>query len=184
MKIVGVVIARMESGRLPNKNIRTLKGKPLIFYALDAMEQSKHISEMYVTTESKEIKDLVKSSYKNVQVVDRPPELAKEGVPSQDVFKHFAGVIDFDVMVNVQSNSPQVKVENIDAGIDLLLDHDLWEVRSVDERGLENGAFWILTRKAVFWDGLSVYFGVSRDDAIDIHTFDDLDSVRREMEDD
>ena len=182
MKIVGVVIARMGSGRLPNKNVRILKGKPLIFYAIDAMERSKHISEMYVTTESKEIKDLIESSSKRVQVVDRPPELAKDGVSSQDVFKHFAGVIDFDIMVNVQSNSPQVKVESIDAGVDLLLEHDLWEVRSVDGRGLENGAFWILTRKAVFWNGLSVYFGVSRDDAVDIHTFDDLDSVRREME--
>jgi CMP-2-keto-3-deoxyoctulosonic acid synthetase len=116
-----------------------------------------------------------------VRAIDRPVHLAEDNVRTQEVFKHFAGEVDFDILVSVQANSPQVRTENIDRGISLLLDKNLWEVRSVNDEGLENGAFWILRRKTVFWDGLSVYFGVVQDNAIDVHTEADLERVRREM---
>ena len=67
-----------------------------------------------------------------------------------------------------------MRPETIDKAIHLLVTHNLWEVRSVNDDGLENGAIWVTTRKAAYWDGLSVYFGVVRDNSIDIHTIDDL----------
>jgi len=142
------------------------------------MISSKHINKIYVSTDSDYIRDLVARNYRDVAILDRPSNLAEDDVPSQAVFKHLAELLDFDILVNVQANSPQVETENIDAGIDLLLENNLWEVRSVSRNGLENGAFWILTKRAIFWDGLSVYFGVVNDDAIDIHTQEELDKVR------
>ncbi len=173
MKAVGLIPARLSSKRLPDKNILLLDGKPMISYAVDACKKSKHVEEVYVSTESDEIAEVARGY--GAKIVKRPGELAEDHVPTQDVFKHFANTIgDFDVLVSVQANSPQVTPEKIDEAIEKLVDYDLWEVRSVTSDGIENGAIWVLKKDTIFWRGLSVYFGVVTDDSIDIHTMDDL----------
>jgi CMP-N-acetylneuraminic acid synthetase len=180
LRIVGLVLARIGSKRLVRKNVLSVAGRPMFIHALEALRASNLITDVFLSTESDEIKNLA-SRLHWVRAIDRPVHLAEDNVRTQEVFKHFAGEVDFDILVSVQANSPQVRTENIDRGISLLLDKNLWEVRSVNDEGLENGAFWILRRKTVFWDGLSVYFGVVQDNAIDVHTEADLERVRREM---
>ena len=181
MKIVGLIPARLGSRRLKEKNIRLINGKPMIYYAIKACKDSYFIDEVYVSTESTKIARIAENY--QAKVVMRPPELAEDDIPTQYVFRHFAEQVDFDILVCVQSNSPQVKPENIDKAVKKLLDHGLWEVRSVNSEGVENGAFWVLERKTIFWNGLSVYFGVVEDNAIDIHFTEDLKKVRRLMKD-
>lgn len=181
-KIVALIPARGGSKRLERKNVRLIGGRPMISYAIEACKVSNMIDEVYVSTEDPEIRG-VAIEY-GAKVVDRPAELAEDKVRTQDVFKHFAEVREFDILVSVQANSPNVKTMNIDEAIDMLIKNDLWEVRSVDSKGLENGAFWVLKRKTIYWDGLSVYFGVVTDDAIDIHTAEDLKRAEEMMEND
>jgi N-acylneuraminate cytidylyltransferase len=179
-KIFALIPARGGSKRLKNKNIRLLLGRPLIAYALDACNNSEYIDEIYVSTEDKKIYKIAEEL--GAKVLKRPVELAKDKVPTQEVMKHFAeNTSEFDILVLVQANSPQVKTDNIDKGIRMLVDNKLWEVRSVNKNGFENGAFWIVLRNKIFWNGLSVYFGVIEDSAIDIHYEEDLKQVEKEM---
>ena len=182
-KIVAVIPARIGSKRIKRKNIQLVNGKPMIFYAIQACRNSHLIDEIYVSTESDVIAGIAREY--GAQVVQRPEELAGDNVRTQDVFEHFAGVVrDFDILVGVQANSPNVSARDIDSGIRKLLDNDLWEVRSVSPDGLENGAVWILKRATVFWHGLSVYFGVITVDAVDVHTVADLRKAEEIMRDD
>jgi len=173
MKIVALIPARISSKRLKRKNIRLINGKPMISYAITACKRSGLIDKVYVSTESNIIANIAKEY--GATAIKRPEELAEDNVRTQDVFEHFAGVVqDFDILVGVQANSPNVTTENIDNSIRKLLDNNLWEVRSVSPDGLENGAVWVLKRDAIFWHGLSVHFGVITVDAVDVHTTADL----------
>jgi len=168
-----MIPARIGSKRLEKKNIRPFLGEPMVSYAIRACKDSKLIERVFVSTESEEIAAIARQY--GAEVVIRPSCLAEDNIPTQDVMKHFADCFqDMDILALVQANSPNVKPETIDCAINKLIEHNLWEVRSVNRDGLENGAIWIARRKAIYWDGLSVYFGVVLDNSIDIHTLDDL----------
>lgn len=168
-----MIPARFGSKRLQRKNIYPFLGKPMIYYAITACKNSKLIDRVFVSTESEEIAHIAKDF--GAEVLMRSKSLAEDKVPTQDVMKHFAqNFKEMDILVLIQANSPNVRSENIDKAINKIIKHNLREVRSVNEEGLENGAIWAATREAIFWDGLSVYFGVVVDNAVDIHTLEDL----------
>lgn len=55
-KILAVIPARAGSKGIPNKNIRLVNGKPLIYYCLQNALQSKYITDIVVTTDSMQVK--------------------------------------------------------------------------------------------------------------------------------
>jgi CMP-N-acetylneuraminic acid synthetase len=175
-----MVPARLGSKRLVRKNLQDLNGHPLISYAIRALQSIPVIDEVYVSTEAEEIAETARDY--GATPIMRPPALAEDHIRSQDVFQHFASEVEFDILVIAQANSPNVQASNIEKGINLMRKNDLWEVRSVNNEGLENGAFWILKRNTIAWEGLSCYFGIVIDDAVDIHTTDDLHAAKEMME--
>jgi len=186
LKIVCVIPARGGSKRLPRKNIYTLLGKPLICWSIDACLKSKYLNNdnIFVSTEDLEIKDLVESV--GVTVIDRPKNLSEDNVWTQDVLSHAkkaleARGVDFDIMVRIQANSPQIQPEKIDECIEKLIDKNLWEVFTVDQDGIEDAAIHVLLRKCVDQRALSVYKGVVSTDYTDIHTIDDIKRVEEKI---
>lgn len=180
LNIYAMIPARGGSKRLPKKNIYPFLGKPMMSYAIGACQKSKYIKKIVVSTENNEVAEVANNF--DVEVLKRPDELAGDFVITQDVMKHFAQSFpEMNVLVLVQANSPGVKTENIDKAIELLVKHNLREVRSVDDAGLENGAFWIVTRTTIDWPGLSVYFGVVKELSIDVHTLEDLKMAEKQF---
>ena len=80
-------------------------------------------------------------------------------------------------MVRVQANSPQVTSEKIDECIKKLKDHNLWEVFTVDEDGIEDAAVHVMLRRCVNQKALSVYKGVVHTDYIDVHDAKDIENI-------
>lgn len=175
---MAVIPARIGSKRLSRKNIRVVNEKPMISYAIDACKKVKEIEDVYVSTESDIIADIAKKN--GAKVVIRPKYLAEDNVPTQDVLKHFAQKINFDIVVLVQANSPQVDYKNIKKTIDILIeDETITEVRSINEDLKDNGAIWALKRETIFWDGLSHHQAFVIDNAIDVHSKEDLEKICR-----
>jgi len=56
--IIAIIPARGGSTRLPRKNIRELKGKPLISYSIDACKNSGLVDKIIVSSEDKEVLDI------------------------------------------------------------------------------------------------------------------------------
>ena len=62
--ITFIVPARGGSQRVPNKNIKKLNGKPLIFYTIEALLNHVLITDIIFTSDSKEYCDLVKKIWR------------------------------------------------------------------------------------------------------------------------
>lgn len=182
MKIVCVIPARGGSKRLPKKNIYPLKNKPLIIWSLEECMKSKYLTKdnIYISTEDKDIKNIV-SQY-SFKVIDRPVELANDNIWTQEVLKHAKNYLkgldlNFEIMVRIQANSPQIKAEKIDECIDKLIRNNLWEVFSVNKEGIEDAAIHVLLNHCIEQKALSVYKGVVVTNYVDVHTIEDIKKV-------
>jgi len=187
LRILTVIPARGGSKRLHRKNIYPILGRPLMSYAIEACKGSQYLDDqnIYVSTEDEEIAG-VAIQY-GAKVIDRPNDLSEDHVWTQDVLSHALEWSErqtgdeFDVLVRVQANSPQITSEKIDECIKKLQDHDLWEVFTVDEEGIEDAAVHVMLRRCVNQKALSVYKGVVITDYIDVHTIDDVRVIEDKM---
>lgn len=87
MKVLGVILARGGSKGIPRKNIHTVCGHPLIAYTIEAGLKSKHIDDLIVSTDSREIGE-VAARYGAKVPFYRPDELAGDKVMSADALRH------------------------------------------------------------------------------------------------
>jgi len=87
MNIYTIIPARGGSKGIPKKNIKLLKGKPLIAYTIEYSIKSKIISKTVVSTDSLEIANIAKSFRANVPFI-RPDYLAEDLTPDFPVIKH------------------------------------------------------------------------------------------------
>ena len=73
-KLNSVILARGGSKGVPGKNIKKLNGIPLLAYPIMAARKSKHISDIYVSTDDVNIKNVtinifIKKLYSFVQYI-------------------------------------------------------------------------------------------------------------------
>ena len=52
---IAIIPARAGSKRLKNKNLKTINGKPLIYYAINAAIKSKLFDDVIISTDSSKI---------------------------------------------------------------------------------------------------------------------------------
>ena len=78
--VVALIPARAGSKRVPGKNIRRLKGHPLIAYTIAAATQSQVFSAVIVSTDSEEVAEIARYYSADVPFL-RPPEYATDKSP-------------------------------------------------------------------------------------------------------
>lgn len=107
MKTIAIIPARSGSKRLPNKNILSLGGIPLIAHSiLYAQNNSAIIDEIYVSTDDATIKKIALDY--GVKVIDRPDSLSGDLEPTVSALKHVLESIEQDVenVVLLQATNP------------------------------------------------------------------------------
>lgn len=112
MKIVGMIPVRMESTRLPNKALKNICGLPMIIHTLKRTQMAKTLNEVYVATDSDEIRKLVESFGGKVIMTK------KEHKTGSDRLAEAAAKIEADVIVNIQGDEALVNPVHIDAGVE------------------------------------------------------------------
>ncbi len=140
---LAIIPARGGSKRLPRKNIKSLNGKPLIYYTIRESFKSRYISKIVVSTEDEDIARI--SSKYGAKVIKRPKELSKDDTPSIDVVLHALSTLevqDFkpDIVVLLQPTSPLRNSQDIDNAIELFMKSDCESVISVCEA--EHSPYW------------------------------------------
>jgi len=121
MRVVGFLPVRGGSKSIPKKNIRRLCGRPLLFWTLDELLET--CDEVYVCTDSDEIKAKVSSSYvavPSLRVIDRPIETASDDASSESALLDFCRRVDSEVVVFAQATSPLIEAKYIREGIKIL----------------------------------------------------------------
>lgn len=121
MKIIAIIPARGGSKRIKDKNIVMLGQWPLIAWTLRAATASKLITDVYVSTDDKNIKEIVETN--GAIVIDRPVELCADDSPSEYAIMHVLENIDYepDIIVMMQCTSPFRLPRQIDKGIQKLI---------------------------------------------------------------
>ena len=179
-KVYAIIPARLGSKRLKDKNVVLLKGKPLIMWTIDEALNSKYIdnNNLYVSTESEKIKKLVSQK---CRIINRPQRLSEDNIWTQDVINHAVLNLKIinkeDIIVILQANSPQIEAKMIDRCIEKLINEDLWEVHTVSDDYINNGAIHVLRARVCSHVGKVNYNGVIITNYIDIHTQEDLNKA-------
>lgn len=106
---VAIIPARGGSKGLPGKNVRPLKGKPLIAWTVEAALASEHIDAVVVSTDSDEIGTVAERFGAEVQ--QRPESLATDTALVADAIEHVLRTLaaqgrEFDMAVLLQATSP------------------------------------------------------------------------------
>jgi len=137
MKILGLILARGGSVRVPRKNIRELAGRPLIYYIIQTARMSRYINRVIVSTDDEEIAEVARRFGAEVPFY-RPKELAKEDSPEFDAIEHALnwlrdneGYVP-DLVVKLFPTSPFLRPETVDRAIETMLANpDADSLRSV-----------------------------------------------------
>ena len=116
-----IIPARSGSQRIPGKNTKDFRGKPMLQYAIEAAQDSKLFMArgIWVSTDSLEIAEL---TYRlGALVIVRPQELAVDEVGTQQVMRHAISKLGMhrrDIACCIYPCSPLLDVN------DLILGHD------------------------------------------------------------
>jgi len=121
MRIIGIVTARGGSKRIPDKNICHLNGRPLLHYCLMAAKACSKLNRLIVSTDNDKI--AAEAMKLNVEVMERPSELARDNTASVDVIQHVIKTLKKqgdtpDVVLTIQPTYPFVSTKNFDDVID------------------------------------------------------------------
>jgi CMP-N,N'-diacetyllegionaminic acid synthase len=168
-----IILARGGSKGIPQKNIVSLNGKPLIAYAIEAAKSS-IANDVWVSTDCTNIKE-VAIKY-GAKIIIRPDNISGDASKSDEALMHFAQNQDFDILVFIQPTSPLIKADDINKGLELMADYDSvfsaykehwtprwtldgkpdnWDTKNrpmrqdVPAKYVENGAFYITTKQAL-----------------------------------
>jgi 3-deoxy-manno-octulosonate cytidylyltransferase (CMP-KDO synthetase) len=117
MKIVGMIPARLQSSRLPEKALIDIEGLPMVIHTCKRSLLAKKLDDVYLVTDSPRIRVIGESH--DIKVImtgthhqtgsDRLAEACKD--------------IDCDIVVNIQGDEPLVNPEHIDAIVSPLIDN-------------------------------------------------------------
>lgn len=119
MKIVALIPIKLDSVRVPHKNIRPFyDGTPLMSFIQKTCLKSKYIDDIYVYCSDSKVEKFI---LPNVKFLERPRYLDENNVNANDIIREFMKRVDADIYVNTHTTSPFAKTETIDDCIEHVL---------------------------------------------------------------
>ena len=109
MKVVGMIPARLQSSRLPEKALIDIAGMPMVIHTCKRVQLAKSLNEVYLVTDSEEIKQAGESNGINVIMTGTHHQTGS------DRLAEACQLVDCDIVVNIQGDEPLVEPDHIDA---------------------------------------------------------------------
>tara|TARA_B100000212_G_scaffold126699_1_gene95034 strand:+ start:14550 stop:15248 length:699 start_codon:yes stop_codon:yes gene_type:complete len=127
MKNFAFIFARGGSKGLPNKNLKLLKGKPLLEYSINIAQSCKMISKIFVSSDSERILDLAKNLGANA--IRRPDKISNDSSPEWLAWQHAVSHVEnrygnFDKFISLPTTSPLRRVEDVNEAITKISNED------------------------------------------------------------
>lgn len=181
MDIIGVILAKSDSKRLPGKNMKMFHGKPMFVWN---MEKCLQIFERTVVSSDSE--KTLKIAKDAGAIIHRRTWRLCGDQPNMKVYQDIIAKIPCKGIVAVQANSPTVSLKNILMGKNLL-EWGIGEAITKHRNGKFYGSVWSLARKTIEKYTPSEMWEAHPDvayycDSIDIHTKADFEQAKRQWE--
>lgn len=107
MRVVGMIPVRLKSQRLPEKALAKIQGIPLILHTWKRCTYADRLDELFVVTDSSEIRDLV-TSFGGKVLMTR-----SDHVSGSDRIAEAASNVEADIVVNIQGDEALVSPDHI-----------------------------------------------------------------------
>ncbi len=136
---IAFIPVRGGSKSIPLKNIKTICGRPLVYWVVKAACNCKYVDVVYVSTDSEIIKSVVEGFknylkeelFKKIRVIGRSAESASDVASTESVMLEFAEEHDFDNIALIQATSPLLQSADLDRGFEALESEETDSVISV-----------------------------------------------------
>jgi CMP-N-acetylneuraminic acid synthetase len=134
VNIVVIIPARGGSKGIPRKNIRSMNGHPLIYYAIKTALNSKYDIDVFVSSDDDEI--LTYSKKFGANTIKRESSLANDITTLDPVIYDALSIAQknkskkYDIVITMQPTSPILKFISLDNAIQLLIKNNLDTVLS------------------------------------------------------
>ena len=119
--ITALIPMRHHSQRVPGKNIRPLRGKPLFEYILNSLSACPEISQMVVDTDSNVIKDALEHRYPKVKIIERPSHLCGDEVSMNEILTYDTSQVESDFYLQTHSTNPLLSAATVSRAIQTFL---------------------------------------------------------------
>ena len=190
-KIAVIIPVRMGSKRLKNKNILPIKNDPMFVHVAKNLKRSTFKLNLFVSSESPIVRSIC-DRY-NINFINRPPRLSLDHVEKHEAIVHATKLLKTkhkyipEIVVSLQANTPEFRHTDFDKALKffktkLYVGKPVKELISINSDNIQNGAFRILTNKAVFQKTLSTKVGVFFTNYLDIHSKTDYLKVKKKIE--
>jgi N-acylneuraminate cytidylyltransferase len=141
--VLAIIPARGGSKGLPGKNIKTVGGKPMLAWTIEAAKQSRYIDRVVVSSDDQAIIEVAKQFHCDAPFV-RPAELAQDDSPAIDAVLHaLANLPAYDITVLLQPTCPLRDAHDIDNAIISMVQNRAKSCVSVSEPN--KSPYWMYT---------------------------------------
>lgn len=122
-KVIAFVPIKLNSQRLPHKNILPIAGHPLCWHILDSLLKVNGIDETYVYCSDEDVKNYIPEGTKFLK---RDSKLDGDLVKGFDIYESFINMVDADIYILAHTTSPFIKSSTIESALFKMLDdnHD------------------------------------------------------------
>lgn len=118
MKVVAMVPIKLNSHRLPHKNILPIGNHPLCWYIINSLTNVKEIDEVHVYCSDEMIKNYIPEK---AVFTKRPQRLDGDMVKGFEIYKSFIDEVDADVYILAHTTSPFIKVSSIENALNHII---------------------------------------------------------------
>ena len=153
-KILAIIPARGGSKGVPDKNIRQLNLRPLVYYTLDIAHGNNLIHTVCVSTNDSEIQDIVNKYSTSFKVAPflRPENLSTDDSPTLPVIQHALDYYEnlgltFDAVLLLQPTVPFRSHETLKAAIEKFNNSEADSLVSVREVPHNYNPHWVFQPK-------------------------------------
>src|SRR5437879_5446306 len=171
-RVIAVIPAKGFSRRVPGKNMRLFNGKPLLYYTIVQALRSGMVDEVYVSTDSPEIRQFAQECGARVPFL-RPAEMAADhvhgSVPILHMLEQLGGSSKYSHCMQLLPSSPLKTSKTIDAVIALSIERNT-NVLSVTPTGKISAHFRTLDENGKLHPvDKDVIFNFQSDDRPEVH---------------
>jgi CMP-N,N'-diacetyllegionaminic acid synthase len=125
MTVLGVVTARSGSKGIPDKNVLSFLGKPLLVHSVEHGLSARNVDRVLVTTDSQAYREIALGAGADAPFL-RPEALSRDLSTDLEVFTHALEWLEAhegyrpDACVHLRPTYPTRRVEDVEAAVDLL----------------------------------------------------------------
>lgn len=121
MKTVALIPIKLNSQRLPHKNILPIAGHPLCWHICNSLMKAKGIDEVYVYCSDEAVMEYLP---KGIFFKQREKWLDGDLVKGFDIYRSFINEVDADIYILAHTTSPFIRVSSIENALSHVLSGD------------------------------------------------------------